>query len=116
MTCLISNLVKNLAEGIHKIKCGHDNFIKYNCLFRDKNYSNKIDEKFKKQFKNTFKFRNKDINKFILLLIKGVYCHEYMDEWEKFMKNNCLKQKIFYSNPNMEDTVNSNYNHKKFLK
>ena len=39
-----------------------------------------------KRFKNTFKFSNNDINKFILLLRKGVYSYEYIDELEKFNK------------------------------
>ena len=79
-----SNLVDNLAEGIHKIKCKDcdcfleygslkDNLIKYRCLSCNKDYSNKLDEKLKKRFKNTFKFSNNDINKFVLLLGKGVY-------------------------------------------
>ena len=38
-----------------------------------KDYSNKIDDELKKQFKNTFKFSNSDINISILLLRKGVY-------------------------------------------
>ena len=37
-----------------------------------------------KVFSNTFKFSNNDINKFILLLRKGVYPYECMDEWKKF--------------------------------
>ena len=44
--------------------------------------SNKNDEHLKKQFKNTFKFSNNDVQIFILLLIKGVYPYEYMDEQE----------------------------------
>ena len=55
----LSNLVNNLAEGIHKIKCKDcdcfleyeivkDNLIKYKCLTCDKGYSNKIDEELKK--------------------------------------------------------------------
>ena len=36
------------------------------------------------QFFNTCKFSNHDNNKFILLLQKGVYPHEYMDDWAKF--------------------------------
>ena len=32
----------------------------------------------------TYKFSNHDINKFILLLQKGVYPYEYMDDWENF--------------------------------
>ena len=59
MASSLSNLVDNLTEGIHKIKCKHecfleyesvkDNLIKYkclSCLLQD--YSNKLDEKFKK--------------------------------------------------------------------
>ena len=44
----------------------NDNLIKYKRLSCNKNYSNKIDEKLKKTFKNTFKFSNNEINKFTL--------------------------------------------------
>ena len=78
MATSLSNLVDNLTEGIHKIKCKDcdcfleyesvkDNLIKYKCLFCNKTYSNKTDEKLKKRFKNTFQFSNNDINKFIFL-------------------------------------------------
>ena len=80
-----------LAEGIHKILCEHcdcfveyesvkDNLIKYKCLSCDKDYSSKLDKKLKKIFKNTFTFSSNDTNKFILLLRKGVYPYDYMDE------------------------------------
>ena len=68
----LSNIVDNRTEAIHKIKCKDcdcfleyesvkDNLIKYKFLFCNKGYSNKIDEKFKKRFKNTFKFLNNEI-------------------------------------------------------
>ena len=57
-----------------------DNSIKSNWLSCIKTYVNKIDEELKKRFKNTFMFSNNDINKFILLLKKGTYPYEYMDE------------------------------------
>ena len=55
--------------------------MKYKCLSCNKDYSNKIDEELKKRFKDTFKFSNNDINKFIVLLRKGFYLYEYMDDW-----------------------------------
>ena len=60
MTSSLSNLVDNLAEGIHKIKCKDcdcfleyervkDNLVKYKCLSCNKDYSNKLDAKIKKE-------------------------------------------------------------------
>ena len=56
MASSLSDLVDNLAERIHKIKCKDcdsffeyesvkDNLIKHKCLSCNKNYSNKLDEK-----------------------------------------------------------------------
>ena len=56
------NLVDNLIEGIHKIKCKDcdcfleyesvkDSLIKYKCWSCNKNHSNKIDEELKKKKK-----------------------------------------------------------------
>ena len=55
----------------------------YKCLSSNKDHSTKFDEKLEKKFKNTFKFSNNDINKFALLLRKGVYLYEYIDDLEK---------------------------------
>ena len=66
-------------------------------------YWNKSDEKLKKQFKNTFKFSDNDINKFILLLRKGVYSYEYMDDWKKFNETTWHDKGKSYSNLNVED-------------
>ena len=84
MVTSLSNLVDNLTEGIHKIKCKDcdcfleyesvkENSIKYKCRSYNKNYSNKTTEELKRKFKNTYQFSNNGINKSILLLRKDVY-------------------------------------------
>ena len=70
-------------------------------------YSNKIDEELKKPFKNTFKFSNIDVNKFILLLRKGVYPYEYMNEREKFNEISLPEKERFHSNLNMDDITDA---------
>ena len=35
-------------------------------------------------FSNTYKFCNDDINKFILLLRRGIYPYKYIDSWKRF--------------------------------
>ena len=39
-----------------------------------------------KKFPSIYQFFNGDLNKFILLLRKGVYPFEYIDSWENLMK------------------------------
>ena len=128
MASSLSNLVDNVAEGIHKVKCkdydcfleyenDKENSVKYKYLSCNKNYSKKYHEKLKKRFKNTFKFSDNDINKFILLLRKGVYPYEYMDDWEKFNETTLPEKEEFYSNLNMEDITDVDYMHaKRFCK
>ena len=56
-----------------------------------------------KRFASTYSFCNNDLNKFILLLRKGVYPYEYMDNWERFNETSLPSKKSFYNNLNMED-------------
>ena len=70
-----------------------DNLIKYKCLSYNKDYLEKLEEKFKKWFKNIFKFSNNDINKFVLLLRKSVYPYENINESKKFDETTLPKRK-----------------------
>ena len=76
-------------------------------------YQHKFDEKLKEQFLNTYKFSNHDNNKFILLLWKGVYPFEYIDDWKKFNETSLLKKEEFYSHLNMEGITDADYVHPK---
>ena len=119
----LSNPVDNLAEGIRKIKCKDcdcfleyesvkGNLIKYKCLYCNKDCSNKIEE-LKQQFKNTCKFSNNNIDKFIFLLRIGVYPYEYMDGWKKFNETSLSEKKKNYSNLNMENLTDADFMHAK---
>ena len=62
-----------------------------------------------KKCKNTYSFCNSDLNKFILLLRKGVYPSKYMDNWERFNEISLPSKESFYSNLNMEDIDDIDY-------
>ena len=81
--------------------------IKYKYLCCNKSYQENLDENLKKHFFNTYKFFNHDINKFILLLQKGVYPYEYMDDWEKFNETSLPEKKKNYNNLNMKDITDA---------
>ena len=59
-----------------------------------------------------FRFFN-GIDKFLLLLTKGIYPYYFMDDWEKFHEMSLLEKEEFYSNLNIENITDSVYNHAK---
>ena len=81
----------------------------------NKSYQQKFDEKLKEQIFNTYKFSNHNNGKFILLLRKGVYLYEHMDDWEKFNETSLPEKEDFYSYLNMEDITDTGYAHAKSL-
>ena len=90
MSTSLSNLVDNLSEGLHSDKCTDrklhfdyisikDNVLIFRCFRCKKNYEKDFNKELIKRFANTYKFCNKDLNKFILSLTKGAYPCQYMD-------------------------------------
>ena len=59
------------------------------------------------------KFCNGDLNKFFLLLRKGIYPHEYVDIWERFDENKIRPKEAFYSEFNLENIIDKDYEHVK---
>ena len=122
MSSLLSKLVDNLSEGLHDNKCVNCesclDYIKtknkklilkcFNC----KHYYEKgFNKEFIKRFASTYEFCNKTLNKFILLLRKGIYLYEYMDNWERFDETSLPNKESFYSNLNMKNIDDIDYRH-----
>ena len=120
MLSSLSKLVDNLSERIHNnilenccldyIEIKNEKLL-LKCFNCNSYYKKKFNEDLIKKFKNTYSFCNNDLNKFILLLRKGVYPYEYMDSWEKFNETSLLSKEDFYSNLNMEDIGDIDYRH-----
>ena len=122
MAMPLSKLVDDLSEGIHNNKCSdcgsNLDYIKtkneklilecYNCKQR---YRKKFNKELIKRFASTYEFCNKDLNKFILLLRKGIYPYEYMDNWERFNETLLPTKESFYSNLNMGNIEDIDYRH-----
>ena len=51
------------------------------------------------------------LNKFTLLLRKGVYPYKYMDSWEKFNETSLTNKEYFYIELNKEYITNEDYAH-----
>ena len=62
-------------------------------------------------FSSVYHFCNDNLNKFVLLLRKGVYPYEYMDSWDKFDETLLPDKEDFYSKINEEGISNKDYEH-----
>ena len=87
-----------------------DNRLSYKCREYREIWYNSINGLIKK-FPSIYQFCNVDLNKFILLLQKGVYPYEYMESWEKFDETALPAKEVFHSNLNLEDISNGDYMH-----
>ena len=119
----LSKLVDNLSEGIHNNKCLDCNScldyvqitknekLLLKCFNCNNYYKKKFNKDLIKKFKNMYSFCNNDLNKFILLLRKGVSPYEYMDNWERFNETSLPSKESFYSNLNIENIEDIDYRH-----
>ena len=124
MLSSLSNLVDNLPEGLHCDKCidckscldykpVKDDQVIFRCFEYKKNYSKDVNKELIKIFANMYEFCSEDINKFILLLTKGVYPYEYMNSWERFDQTSLPDKEAFYSSLYMEDITDDDQRHAK---
>ena len=122
MSSSLSKLVDNLSEGLHNNKCLYcESCLDYiktkneklilKCFNCKTYYEKDLNKELIKRFANTYEFYTGNLNKFILLLRKGVYPYEYMDNWERFNETSLPNKESFYSNLNMENIDDIDYRH-----
>ena len=83
----------------------------FRCFECKKNYEKYFNKELINRYLSTYRFCNEDINKFILLLRKGVYPYEYMDSWERFDETSLPDKEAFCSSLNMEDVTDVDHRH-----
>ena len=122
MSTSLSSLLDNLSE-IYSKKCKDENCksecdfiglkinrLRYKCKECKKIWLKPVNGLIKK-FPSVYQFCKGNLNKFVLLLRKGVYPYEYMDSWEKFDETTLPPKEAFYSNLNLEDISDEDYAH-----
>ena len=73
--------------------------LSYKCKECKNTYTKLTDESIK-NLPTLYRFCNIDLNKFFLLLRKGIYPYEYIDSWEIFDENTIPPNEAFYSELN----------------
>ena len=73
------------------------NQLSYKCKKCNKKWLKSVNELIKK-FSSIYQFCNGDLNKFVLLLRKGVYPYEDIYSWEKFNETRLHLKKHFTAN------------------
>ena len=90
-------------------------FIKFknnrlNCRCKEcKGKSNKSIDGLIEKFPSIYQFWDGDLNKFVLLLRKGVYPDECMDSWEKCDEISLPPKEDFYSELTLKDITDNDY-------
>ena len=122
MSSSLSKLDDSLSEELHNNKCLNGesclDYIKtknekliLKCFNCKTYYEKDFNKELIKKFANTYSFCNNDLNKFVLLLRKGIYPYEYMDNWERFNETSLPNKVPFYSNLKVENIDDIDYRH-----
>ena len=122
MSMPLTKLTDNLSEGLHNNKCLNcESCLDYiktknkkiilKCFNCEQYYEKGFNKELIKSFASTYEVCNKNLNKFLLLLRKGVYPFEYMDNWERFKETSLPNKESFYGNLNMENIDDIGYRH-----
>ena len=89
MSTSLSELVDNMSGTFNSIECK-------SCTENNRcEEYKKLIEGLIKTFPSIYQFCNGNLNKFVLLLRKGVFPYEYMDNWEKFDETHYHPKKLF---------------------
>ena len=105
MPTSLSELVDNMSGNFNSIECK-------SCTENNRcEECKKLIEGLIKKFPSIYQFCNGDLNKFILLLRKGVYPYEDMDNWEKFDETSLPPKEDLYSELNLEGISDEDYAH-----
>ena len=85
-----------------------DDQLIFRCFECKKNYQKEFTKDLINTFPNTYEFCKKDINKFILLLRKGIYPYEYI-----FDDTSLPDKEAFHNSLNIEGITSVDYRHAK---
>ena len=127
MSTSLSELVDNTSGIFNSIECKSciekikinseccfvglkNNRLIYKCKECKEEWKRPINELIE-NFPSIYQFCNGNLNKFVLLLRKGVYPYEDMDNWEKFDETTIPPKEAFYSKLNLEGISDADYAH-----
>ena len=85
----------------------------YKCGKCKNEWEEPFDHKLIEHFSGLYEFCEDDLEKFALLLRKGVYPYEHMDSWEKFEEATLPYKKDFDNKLNLRDISDYDYEHVK---
>ena len=103
------NKCKNCSEKCNNYK-RHNNVLIYQCKKCNKKSYKSINTSIER-FNNTYAFYNNGLDKFLLLLRKGVYSYEYINSWNRFNETKLPLIEDFYSKLYNQNITKEDYNH-----